>query len=49
MNRGEPRLTVSVLQDSGTGELVGLTGSMTIKIADGKHFYEFEYALPDAS
>lgn len=31
--------------DSGTGQLVGLSGTMTIKIVDGKHFYEFEYVL----
>jgi hypothetical protein len=31
--------------DSGTGDLVGLAGKMTINIVDGKHFYEFEYTL----
>lgn len=46
MMRGAPELSVSVVPDSGTGELAGLSGKMTIKIADGKHFYEFEYVLP---
>jgi Protein of unknown function (DUF3224) len=46
MNRGEASLTVSVVPDTGTGELTGLSGSMTIDIADGKHSYAFEYALP---
>jgi hypothetical protein len=32
--------------DSGTGELVGLAGTMQIDIADGKHSYVFEYTLP---
>jgi hypothetical protein len=32
----------------GTGQLVGLTGKMTINIAEGKHSYDFEYTLPDA-
>ena len=32
--------------DSGTDQLIGLTGSMTIKIADGKHSYDFAYSLP---
>ena len=48
MTRGAPSLTVTVVPDSGTGQLAGLTGSMTIKIEGGKHFYEFEYALPQA-
>jgi hypothetical protein len=43
MNRGAPSLTISVVPDSGTDELVGLTGTMAIIIADGKHSYEFEY------
>jgi hypothetical protein len=34
--------------DSGTGHLVGLTGIMTIKIDNGKHFYDFEYALAES-
>lgn len=45
MTRGAPRLSITVVPDSGTGELVGLVGEMTINIVDGKHFYEFEYAL----
>jgi hypothetical protein len=45
MTRGAPQLTVSVVPDSGTGELLGLTGTMTITIADGKHSYDFEYTL----
>jgi hypothetical protein len=45
MTRGNPQLSVTVVPDSGTGELVGLAGQMTIKITDGKHFYEFEYTL----
>lgn len=47
MNRGEPRLTLEVAPDSGTGELVGLTGRMQIEIKPGgAHFYRFEYELP---
>jgi hypothetical protein len=46
MTRGEPRLSVIVVPDSGTGQLVGLSGSMTIIIAEGLHSYEFEYTLP---
>ena len=47
MTQGESRLTISVVPDSGTGELTGIAGTMTIKIeAGGKHFYEFEYTVP---
>ena len=45
MNRGVPQLTVTVVPDSGTGQLVGLAGKMAIDIRDGKHFYDFEYTL----
>jgi hypothetical protein len=40
-------MTVSVVPDSGTGQLVGLAGTMTIKIADGKHSYDFDYTLAE--
>ena len=47
MTRGAAQLTVTVVPDSGAGELVGLTGRMNIVIADGRHSYEFDYALGD--
>jgi hypothetical protein len=51
MTRGNPLQSVIVVPDSGTGDLAGLEGSMTIVIADQdgqrKHFYQFEYSLPD--
>ncbi|MFN0109310.1 MAG: DUF3224 domain-containing protein [Blastocatellia bacterium] len=48
MTRGTPEQSVTVVPDSGTEELSGLAGKMTIKITDGKHFYEFDYTLPKA-
>jgi putative hydrolases of HD superfamily len=46
MSRGAQHLAISVVPDSGTGELEGLTGAMRIIIApDGKHSYEFDYTL----
>lgn len=48
MTRGEPQLSITVVPDSGTGQLAGLSGKMTIRIADGKHSYGFEYTLPEA-
>jgi hypothetical protein len=49
MNRGVAELSVTVIPDSGTGQLVGLAGKLNIIITDGKHSYEFDYTLPDAS
>ena len=46
MTRGAPQLTITVAPDSGTDELAGLSGQFKIKIEDGKHSYDFEYALP---
>jgi hypothetical protein len=45
MTRGTPQLAITVVPDSGTGQLTGLTGKMAIEITDGKHFYDFEYTL----
>ncbi|HLJ29587.1 MAG TPA: DUF3224 domain-containing protein [Candidatus Angelobacter sp.] len=46
MTRGVPGLSVTVVPDSGTDELKGLTGKMNIVIApDGKHSYEFDYTI----
>ena len=45
MDRGQGRLTVTVVPDSGTDELTGLSGQMNIIIVDGEHRYEFEYSL----
>ena len=46
MNKGSPSLSVTVVPDSGTGELAGLAGQFSIIIAAGKHSYEFKYTLP---
>jgi hypothetical protein len=49
MTRGAQQLVISVVPDSGTDELAGLAGTMTLQIADGVHAYELAYALPDAA
>jgi hypothetical protein len=46
MTRGAQELAITVIPDTGTGELTGITGAMTIDIRDGKHFYGFDYTLP---
>lgn len=39
---------MTVVPGSGTGDLKAIAGKMTIKIEDGKHFYEFDYTIsPD--
>jgi hypothetical protein len=47
MDRGVPQLSVTVVPDSGTGELAGLVGTMAILIEGGKHSYDFDYTLPE--
>ena len=48
MTKGAPTLVVTVVPDSGTGELVGLAGDFAIAMEGGKHAYEFRYLLPEA-
>jgi hypothetical protein len=47
MNRGAQSLSVTVVPDSATDELIGLEGDFKIIIADGKHSYEFSYRLAE--
>jgi hypothetical protein len=49
MTRGQAQMTIAVVPDSGAGELAGLSGNLSIQIVEGKHFYNFDYTLPDAS
>jgi hypothetical protein len=49
LERGTPRQSISVVPDSGVGELAGLAGTMLIIIANGQHSYKFEYRLPEAT
>ncbi len=46
MNRGTPTLAITVVPDSGTGALAGLTGKMDIIIEGKQHSYVFDYELP---
>lgn len=49
MTRGVPQLGVTVVPDSGTGDLRGISGSLKIIMANGQHGYEFDYELPGDS
>jgi Protein of unknown function (DUF3224) len=46
MTRGESRSEITVVPDSATGELRGLSGAMSISVgADGAHAYEFDFKI----
>lgn len=50
MTQNVPQLSVSIVPDSGTGDLKGIAGKMTIIIApSGKHSYDLEYTLPEGT
>lgn len=49
MERGSPSLSITVVPDSATGELCGLSGRMQVEISDGGHSYTFEYELAPAA
>ncbi len=49
MTRGKAELSLTVVPDSGTGELAGIVGSMRLENAGGQHSYAFDYTLaPEA-
>lgn len=48
MDGGTFDMNVRVVPGSGTGDLQGIAGTLTIVIEGGKHSYRFEYTLPDA-
>jgi hypothetical protein len=49
MNRGVPSLSITVVPDSGTGQLLGISGSFSILLENGEHGYAFEYAMDGGS
>jgi len=46
MNKGAMEQIVTVVPDSGTGDLTGLSGKMTITVENGIHSYRLDYILP---
>ena len=46
MNRGAQQLSVTIVPDSGTEQLEGIAGTLSITITDGKHLYDLDYTLP---
>ena len=47
MIKGEGQLAITIVPDSGTDELVGIGGQLTIKIENGKHSYDLAYRLKE--
>ncbi len=45
MDKGSPAMRVTVVPGSGTGALAGITGTLTIRIEGGHHFYDLDYDL----
>lgn len=46
MAKGEAELLVTIVPDSGTGELTGISGTLEIDNNDGKHTYVLAYEHP---
>jgi uncharacterized protein DUF3224 len=49
MTSGVPTMNVPVVPESGAYQLTGTSGKMPIDIKAGKHFYAFDYSLPEAN
>ena len=45
MNRGESQLGIGIVPDSGTEELLGIFGTMTLGQLQGQKTYLFEYGF----
>ena len=43
MNKGDAQLTVTIVPDSGAGELAGISGTLEIDNDEGQHSYVLDY------
>ena len=43
MNKGDAQLTVTIVPDSGAGELAGISGTLEIDNEEGQHSYVLDY------
>lgn len=48
MDKGAQELSITIVPDSGSGALTGISGALDLKIADGVHAYDIAYTLPAA-
>ena len=46
MDHSRPTLAVTIVPDSGTAGLAGISGDMSIDNTDGRHAYVLRYSLP---
>jgi hypothetical protein len=46
MDNGAQQLSITIVPDSGTGALAGISGTFRLRIEAGQHYYELEYSLP---
>lgn len=46
MRGGAQNLSTSIVPDSGTEQLAGISGTLAMKVVEGKHVYELDYVLP---
>lgn len=46
MHAGDNNLILEVVPESGTGDFASISGKMTIRVEDGRHYYTFEYNFP---
>lgn len=47
MSGGQDQLSITIVPDSGSGQLAGIAGRMVIRIVERKHFYDLDYVLPE--
>ena len=43
MNKGDAQLTVTIVPDSGAGEMAGISGTLEIDNDEGQHSYVLDY------
>jgi Protein of unknown function (DUF3224) len=46
MDQSGPKMSVIIVPGSGTDELKGISGTLEIRNANGRHSWDLEYALP---
>ena len=45
MHDGANDLTITIVPGSGTGDLFGISGKLTLSIVGNQHYYEIDYTL----
>ena len=45
MHNGANDLTITIVPGSGTGELIGISGKLTLSITGNQHYYDIDYQV----